>query len=53
MWGRVGYEIWEDAEKKTLKAPYAVYLERRAERLKARGLTGDEPVVPDLYVEPR
>ncbi|KAK3681611.1 protein-tyrosine phosphatase-like protein [Podospora appendiculata] len=48
VWGEVGYEIWEDEENKVPKAPYAAFLERRAERLKALGLTGDEPVVPDL-----
>lgn len=41
-------KIWEDTGKRIPKAPYAAFLQRRAERLKELGLTGDEPVVPDL-----
>ncbi|KAI5860988.1 protein-tyrosine phosphatase-like protein [Durotheca rogersii] len=44
VWEETGYEIWEDKQKKIPKTPYREYLERRAERLKAKGLTGNEPV---------
>jgi dual specificity phosphatase 12 len=46
VWGEVGYQLWEDEEKKVLKEPYRVYLEGRAVRLKEKGLTGDEPTWP-------
>jgi len=44
VWEEVGYELWEDEGKTRPKAPYAAFLERRAARLKAKGLTGDEPI---------
>jgi len=46
VWEEVGYEIWEDPDKKIPKAPYRAFLERRAEKLRAKGLTGNEPVGP-------
>ncbi len=45
VWGAVGYEIWEDEEKKIPKEAYRRYLEGRAVRLKELGLTGDEPIL--------
>ena len=44
VWEEVGYEIWEDAERTVPKPAYAEYLCGRAERLKKKGLTGDEPI---------
>ena len=41
--------VWADPDKKTPKEPYAAYLARRGERLRGKGLTGDEPTCPDLY----
>jgi dual specificity phosphatase 12 len=46
VWEQVEYQIWEDAEKKVPKLPYATYLEKRAEVLKSLGLTGNEPIAP-------
>ena len=46
VWGAVGYQIWADDERTVPKEPYRVYLEGRSERLKAKGLTGDEPTWP-------
>ncbi|KAK4239402.1 protein-tyrosine phosphatase-like protein [Achaetomium macrosporum] len=43
VWAEVDYEFWEDAAKTIPKPPYAAYLARRAEALKAKGLTGNEP----------
>lgn len=49
VWEEVGYEIWEDAERTVPKPAYAEYLRGRAERLKKKGLTGDEPIgIPNL-----
>ncbi|KAF3479841.1 citrate synthase [Arthroderma uncinatum] len=45
VWEQVGYQPWEDEAKMIPKAPYKAYLERRAVRLKEKGLTGDEPPV--------
>lgn len=46
VWEKVGYEIWEDPEERKIpKEPYRLYLERAAV-LKAKGLTGDEPIRP-------
>lgn len=46
VWDEVGYQIWEDVEKKIPKKPYLAYTERRAADLKAKGLTGNEPIRP-------
>ncbi|KAI0377127.1 protein-tyrosine phosphatase-like protein [Hypomontagnella monticulosa] len=48
VWGEVEYELWADVAKTVPKPPYAAYLARRAEKLKAKGLTGNEPTCPDL-----
>lgn len=42
----MGYEVYEDVERKVPKLQYWEYLERRAERLKEKGLTGNERIVP-------
>jgi dual specificity phosphatase 12 len=42
VWEKVGYQIWEDEEKRIPKPEYNAFLERRAVELKAKGLTGDE-----------
>jgi hypothetical protein len=44
VWEEVGYEIWEDGEKKIPKVQYQAYLEKRAADLKAKGRTGNEPI---------
>jgi dual specificity phosphatase 12 len=44
VWETVGYDIWKDLGSGIPNAAYAAYLTRRAARLQARGLTGDEPV---------
>lgn len=46
VWEQVRYQIWEDAEKRVPKAPYAAYREKRAALLKEKGLTGNEPIGP-------
>jgi hypothetical protein len=46
VWEQVGYQIWGDAEKQVPKEPYAAYREKRAALLKAKGLTGNEPIGP-------
>jgi dual specificity phosphatase 12 len=46
VWEEVEYEIWEDPERTIPKPAYAAYLQRRAERLRELGLTGDEPILP-------
>lgn len=46
IWEEVEYEIWEDVECRVPKAPYKAFLEERAALLKAKGLTGDEPIAP-------
>ena len=48
VWAETNYEIWADPDMKTPKKPYADFLDRRAERLKEKGLTGNEPITPDL-----
>ena len=48
VWAETDYEIWADSDMKIPKKPYADYLARRAERLKEKGLTGTEPMCPDL-----
>ncbi|KAI1936106.1 hypothetical protein LOZ12_003481 [Ophidiomyces ophidiicola] len=52
VWHQVQYNLWEDDDKTIPKESYRAYLERRAERLKAKGLTGDEPIVPATLDEP-
>lgn len=49
VWDETGYDIWVDEANTTPKSPYAAYLDRRPERLKKRGLTGNEPLVPNLW----
>ncbi|KAH8736927.1 protein-tyrosine phosphatase-like protein [Ilyonectria robusta] len=44
VWEAVRYEVWEDAAKTTPKEQYRGYLARRAVRLRAKGLTGNEPI---------
>jgi dual specificity phosphatase 12 len=46
VWGEVGYQIWEDEERRITKELYRHYLETRAVRLKMKGLTGNEPTSP-------
>jgi hypothetical protein len=46
IWKQVGYKIWENPEAKIPKAPYQVYLDKRAAELKSKGLTGDESIAP-------
>lgn len=46
VWEDTGYEVYEDVETKVPKLQYQKYLDRRAERLKEKGLTGNEPIVP-------
>lgn len=46
IWEQVGYQLWEDVEKKIPKKLYLAYTERRAADLKAKGLTGNEPIRP-------
>lgn len=46
IWEQVQYQIWEDVEKKVPKKEYAAYREERAAALKAKGLTGNEPMRP-------
>ncbi|KAE8151830.1 dual specificity phosphatase [Aspergillus avenaceus] len=46
VWEQVGYQIWEDEEGTVPKAPYRAFLDDRAALLKARGLTGNEPLAP-------
>ncbi|KAG7288125.1 hypothetical protein NEMBOFW57_007648 [Staphylotrichum longicolle] len=46
VWDEVGYNPWQDEERTVPKEPYRVYLEGRAARLKAKGLTGNEPTWP-------
>ncbi|KAK1771068.1 protein-tyrosine phosphatase-like protein [Phialemonium atrogriseum] len=48
IWAEVEHGIRADPDKKTPKGPYAAYLARRAERLRGKGLTGDEPTFPDF-----
>jgi dual specificity phosphatase 12 len=52
VWAEVEYEIWEDEVKTVPKPPYAAYLVKRAERLAAKGLTGDEPTYPAGFTKP-
>lgn len=44
VWEAVHYKVWEDAAKTTPKEQYRGYLARRAVRLRAKGLTGNEPI---------
>ncbi|KAK7423336.1 hypothetical protein QQX98_001127 [Neonectria punicea] len=44
VWEAVQYHVWEDAAKTTPKEQYRGYLNRRAVRLRAKGLTGNEPI---------
>jgi dual specificity phosphatase 12 len=46
IWQAVDYQPWEDNEKKRPKSPYQKYLDKRAAKLAAKGLTGNEPIVP-------
>ncbi|KAJ4008264.1 hypothetical protein NW752_010144 [Fusarium irregulare] len=46
IWQAVDYQPWEDNEKKRPKPPYQKYLDKRAVKLAAKGLTGNEPIVP-------
>ncbi|CAG7950909.1 unnamed protein product [Penicillium salamii] len=47
IWEEVGYEIWENEDKTTPKAPYKAFLEDRAALLASLGLTGNEPLAPE------
>lgn len=44
VWGRAEYCLWEDEENTVPKEAYKAYLERRAAKLKEKGLTGNEPI---------
>lgn len=46
IWQAVEYQPWEDSEKQRPKLAYRSYLEKRARKLAAKGLTGNEPIVP-------
>jgi dual specificity phosphatase 12 len=46
VWEETEYQIWENAEKTIPKAPYQAFLDDRATLLKAKGLTGNEPLAP-------
>ncbi|CAG7556917.1 unnamed protein product [Fusarium equiseti] len=46
IWQAVDYQPWEDNEKKRPKSPYQKYLDKRAVKLAAKGLTGNEPIFP-------
>lgn len=46
IWGEVGYQVWEDEERTVPKAAYKAFLERRADLLEKKGLTGNEPLAP-------
>lgn len=53
IWEKTGYEVYEDSEAKTPKLEYEKFLKRWAKRLKKKGLTGNEPIVPEsARVEP-
>jgi protein-tyrosine phosphatase len=44
VWQEVEYEIWQDPTKWIPKPAYEAFLARRSEKLKAKGLTGNELV---------
>jgi len=44
VWEETGYDIWLDSRNKLPKKEYQVFLNRRLERLRAKGKTSDEPV---------
>ncbi|RDL38613.1 uncharacterized protein BP5553_02953 [Venustampulla echinocandica] len=44
VWEAVEYQVWKDKEKRIPTEPYQVYLDRRAVRLKEKGLTGNETI---------
>ncbi|KPM45496.1 hypothetical protein AK830_g1091 [Neonectria ditissima] len=44
VWEAVQYDVWEDAAKTTPKEQYRGYLNRRAARLRAKCLTGNEAI---------
>ncbi|KAM3477487.1 hypothetical protein MY5147_002668 [Beauveria neobassiana] len=44
VWGAVGFQIWQDDDETVPKGEYQAYLDERAVRLKAKGLTGEEPI---------
>lgn len=44
VWEAVGHRVWDDDAKTKPKPEYRVYLDGRAVRLKAKGLTGREPL---------
>jgi dual specificity phosphatase 12 len=46
VWEKVGYKIWEDEKGEVPKEEYKAYKARRAAALKAKGLTGNEPMRP-------
>lgn len=46
VWERVGYQIWKDEAITIPKEEYAAYTNRRAAFLKAKALTGNEPMRP-------
>lgn len=46
IWQAVDYQPWEDNEKKRPKSQYQKYLDKRNAKLAAKGLTGNEPIVP-------
>ena len=46
VWEEVGYQVWENEDRTVPKAPYKAFLEDRAALLDKRGLTGNEPLVP-------
>ncbi|KAF4469646.1 dual specificity phosphatase [Fusarium albosuccineum] len=46
VWEAVGYDVWQDKARRVPKEAYQGYLDRRAVRLAAKGLTGNEPILP-------
>ncbi|ODM23102.1 hypothetical protein SI65_00691 [Aspergillus cristatus] len=47
IWEKTGYQVYEDGKAKTPKLEYKKFLKRRTKRLKKKGLTGNEPIVPE------
>ncbi|KAG8427476.1 hypothetical protein J3459_006654 [Metarhizium acridum] len=44
VWEAVGYQVWQDSDGKIPKEAYQSFLDQRLSLLKAKGLTGDEPI---------
>ncbi|GAB0138840.1 hypothetical protein EsDP_00007062 [Epichloe bromicola] len=44
IWEAVGYQVWQDKDRKIAKREYQDFLDTRLCLLKSKGLTGDEPI---------